>query len=166
MMDRFPYIPLPERPRLAWPDGKRLAVWVLPNIEHYEYRPEFVNQRNAWPRMPAPDVIGYGVRDYGNRVGVWRMLDCFARHGVKATVSLNFGVIEHYPEVWQAIRERGDDILCHGFYNTRYLWGFRSRTSAPSSATASRPMPAPPAARRCPAGSAPPSPAPSTRPIS
>ena len=47
----------------------------------------------------------------------------FACHGIKATVSLNFGVIEHYPEVWQALRERGDDILCHGFYNTRYLWG-------------------------------------------
>ena len=123
MMDRFPYVPLPERPKLVWPDGKRLAVWVLPNIEHYEYRPEFVNRRNAWPRMPAPDVVGYGVRDYGNRVGVWRMLDVFARHDIKATVSLNFGVIEHYPEVWQALRERGDDILCHGFYNTRYLWG-------------------------------------------
>ena len=69
MMDRFPYVPLPERPKLVWPEGKRLAVWVLPNIEHYEYRPEFVNRRNAWPRMPAPDIIGYGVRDYGNRVG-------------------------------------------------------------------------------------------------
>ena len=121
-MDRFPYIPLPERPKLVWPEGRRLAVWVLPNIEHYEYRPERINERNPWPRMPAPDILGYGVRDYGNRVGFWRMLDVLAKHDIRATISLSLSVIDHYPEIWRALRERGDDILCHGIYNTRYLW--------------------------------------------
>ena len=120
--DRFPYSPLPERPSLEWPDGARVALWVLPNIEHYEYQPAYINNRNPWPRCPHPDVLGYGVRDYGNRVGVWRMFDCLDRHDVRATVSLNFSVIDHYPEIWDAMEARGYDYLCHGIYNTRYLW--------------------------------------------
>lgn len=121
-IDRFPYIPLPERPRLRWPRDARVAVWVLPNIEHYEYRPELINGRDPWPRMPHPDVQGYGVRDYGNRVGVWRMFEVFDKYEIPCTVSLNFGIIEHYPAIFEAMEARGYDVLCHGLYNTRYLW--------------------------------------------
>ncbi len=119
----FPFHPYDQRPKLEWPDGARVAVWVLPNIEHYEYQPEFTNVRTSWPRMPAPDVLGYGVRDYGNRVGVWRMFDIFDKHNVTCTVSLNFGIIEHYPDIWEAMEARNYDYLCHGLYNTRYIWG-------------------------------------------
>ena len=66
---RFGYSPVVERPKLSWPNGARLAVWVCPNIEHYEYLPAEVRVRNPWPRMPHPDVLGYGGRDYGNREG-------------------------------------------------------------------------------------------------
>ena len=120
--DRFPYSPLPERPRLKWPDGARVALWVLPNIEHYEYQPALINVRDPWPRTPHPDVLNYGLRDYGNRVGVWRMFDCLNRHNIRATISLNFGIIEHYPDIWEAMEARQYDYLCHGLYNTRYLW--------------------------------------------
>ena len=120
--ERFPYSPLPERPRLRWPGGERVALWVLPNIEHYEYRPPLINGRDPWPRMPHPDVLNYGLRDYGNRVGVWRMFDCLDRHEIRSTISLNFGVIEHYPDIWEAMEARSCDYLCHGLYNTRYLW--------------------------------------------
>ena len=119
---RFPYSPMPERPRLEWPDGARVALWVLPNIEHYEYRPELVNVRDPWPRAPHPDILGYGLRDYGNRVGVWRLFDCLDKHNIRSTVSLNFGLIEHYPQIWEAMEARQCDYLCHGIYNTRYLW--------------------------------------------
>jgi len=120
--ERFPYSPLPERPRLSWPGGARVALWVLPNIEHYEYRPPLINGRDPWPRAPHPDVLNYGLRDYGNRVGVWRMFDCLDRHDIRSTISLNFGVIEHYPDIWEAMEARQCDYLCHGLYNTRYLW--------------------------------------------
>jgi allantoinase len=63
--ERFPYSPLPERPRLSWPDGARVALWVLPNIEHYEYRPALINGRNPWPRTPHPDVMNYGSATMG-----------------------------------------------------------------------------------------------------
>lgn len=123
MAARFPYLPYDQRPKLEWPNGARVALWVLPNIEHYEYKPEVENVRTSWPRMPAPDVLGYGVRDYGNRVGVWRMFDVFDKHNIKCTVSLNFGIIEHYPDIWEAMEARDYDYVCHGLYNSRYMWG-------------------------------------------
>jgi len=120
--DRFPYSAIVDRPKLTWPGNARVAVWVLPNIEHYEYQPVHQNLRNPWPRSPHPDVLGYGDKDYGNRVGVWRMFDLMDKHNIRCTVSLNFSVIEHYPEIFEAMEARNYDYLCHGIYNTRYLW--------------------------------------------
>lgn len=120
--DRFPFSPIVDRPKLRWPNGERVAVWVLPNVEHYEYQPVHQNVRNPWTRSPHPDVFGYGDKDYGNRVGFWRMTDLMDKHDIRCTVSLNFSVIEHYPEIFEAMQARGYDYLCHGLYNTRYLW--------------------------------------------
>ena len=121
--NRFTYSPIVERPRIEWPNGGRLALWVVPNIEHYEYVPRDQNVKNPWPRCPAPDVLGYATKDYGNRVGVWRMFDVMDKHAVRCTVSLSISVIEHYPEIFEGCEARGWDTLCHGVYNTRYLFG-------------------------------------------
>ena len=110
-----------DRPEVRWPGGARVALWVAPNVEHYEYLPPRDAQRNPWPRTPHPDVQGYGYRDYGNRVGFWRMADALDRHGVRATVSLNLAVFEHYPEVGEAMKSRDWAFMSHGIYNTRYL---------------------------------------------
>jgi len=118
---RVDYLPMIDRPVLEWPDGARVAVWVCPNVEHYEYLPPRDPRRNPWPRTPWPDVQGYGYRDYGNRVGFWRMLEAFDRFEIPATVSLNLAVFEHYPEIGAAMLERNWEVMSHGIYNTRYL---------------------------------------------
>lgn len=120
--DRIAYSPMPERPPLLWPGGARVAMWIVPNIEHYEYLPRRVQPRNPWPRMPHPDVLGYSVRDYGNRVGLWRMLEVLDRLKIRCSASLSMTVYERYPEVMDAIETRGWDVLCHGLDNTHYLW--------------------------------------------
>ena len=119
--NRVDYSPIIDRPRIEWPDGARVAFWVAPNIEHYEYVPEFDGRRNPWPRTPYPDVQQYGYRDYGNRVGFWRMLEVLDRHHIKCCVSLNLAVLEHYPEIAEAMISRDWDFMSHGIYNTRYL---------------------------------------------
>ena len=121
---RFGYSPIVERPRLGWPNNARVAVWVCPNIEHYEYLPAEVRVRNPWPRMPHPDVLGYGGRDYGNRVGLWRMFDVLDKHSVRCTVSLSMSVIEMYPEILEAMEQRRWEYMSHGYFNTRYHWGY------------------------------------------
>ena len=121
--DRVRYAPITKRPTLKWPDGARVALWVVPNVEHYEYLPPSHPVRDAYPRMPHPDVLAYGGKDYGNRAGLWRLLEVFDRHQLRATVSLNLAVIEHYPEIWEACERRSWDYMGHGLYNTRYMWG-------------------------------------------
>ncbi len=119
-LDRLAYLPITDRPRLSWPGGARLAVWIVPNIEHYEYLPNKVGPRDPWPRMLHPDVLGYGLRDYGNRVGFWRLLDVLDRYAPPCTVSLNLAAWEHFPDVMAACQTRNWDALCHGIYNTQY----------------------------------------------
>jgi peptidoglycan/xylan/chitin deacetylase (PgdA/CDA1 family) len=118
--DRFPYSPIVDRAPLRWPNGARVAVWVIPNIEHYEYIPPAASFR-VFPRTPAPDVREYSYRDFGNRVGMWRMLDVIDEHAIPCTVSLNVGVLEHYPEIVVEMEARGFDYLSHGTYNTRVI---------------------------------------------
>ena len=122
--DRFAYLPITERPRLTWPNGARIAVWVCPNIEHYEFLPGPIRVRDPWPRTPHPDVLGYGLKDYGNRVGLWRMFEVMDRYSIRCTVSLNLANFEHYPEIFEACERRGWDYMCHGIYNTQYLWDY------------------------------------------
>ena len=119
-----PYSPILHRPPLRWPNGARVALWVVPNIEHYEYLPKFVRTRDPWPRSPHPDVLGYSQRDYGNRVGLWRLFEVTDALGIRCTVSLNMAVLEHFPEILGAMEARGWEYMSHGIYNTRYHLDF------------------------------------------
>jgi peptidoglycan/xylan/chitin deacetylase (PgdA/CDA1 family) len=98
-----------------------VAFWVAPNIEHYEYLPDRDGGRNPWPRTPYPDVQQYGYRDYGNRVGFWRMLEVLDAYDIRCCVSLNLAVLEHYAEIAEAMVQRDWDFMSHGIYNTRYI---------------------------------------------
>ena len=118
------YAPVTTRPPIRWPGGKRLAVWIVPNIEFYEYTPPPAVGRETWDRVPVhPDVREYGFRDYGNRMGLWRMDAVLQEYPVRPTVSLNLALLDHLPEVAELIRTRGWGVMSHGIYNTRFLYG-------------------------------------------
>ncbi len=74
--------------------------------------------------MTYPDAREYSYRDYGNRVGFWRMLEVLDAYAIKCCVSLNMAVLEHYPEIAEAMVSRDWDFMSHGIYNTRYLYGY------------------------------------------
>ncbi len=118
---RVDYLPMADRPKISWPDEAKIALWIAPNIEHYEYLPPRDPRRNPWPRSPHPEVQGYSQRDYGNRVGFWRMLEVLDQYEVRCTASTNLAVFDHYPDIGKAMTDRGWEIMSHGIYNTRYL---------------------------------------------
>lgn len=122
--DRVDYCPIIDRPVITWPGNARVAFWVAPNVEHYEYLPEFDGVRDPWPRCPYPDVQGYSHFDYGNRVGFWRLLEVLDRYRVRCTVSLSLAVLDRYPQIAAAMLERDWDLMSHGFVNTSYLTTF------------------------------------------
>lgn len=118
----YDYLPYGDRPRIEWPNGARIAFWVAPNIEFYEWDPPANPQRAPWPR-PHPDLLNYGWRDYGNRVGFWRMAEVMDQYKIPGSVSLNVAVCEHFPDIIKACADRGWEFFSHGVYNTRYTYG-------------------------------------------
>ncbi len=117
----YDHLPYRGRARIAWPDGKTVAVWIAPNLEYYELDPPPHPRRKAWAR-PVPDVVGFSHRDHSNRVSHWRMADVMGRHGFTGSVSLSVAMCQHHPEVVEDARARGWEFFSHGIYNTRYAY--------------------------------------------
>lgn len=118
----YRWLPWEDRPRIRWPNDARVALWIAPNIEFYEYDPPANPKRKPWPR-PFPDVLGYSTRDYGNRVGHQRMMAVLDRYGLRGSVSLSTALCVHHPEVIALAAGRGWEFFSHGLYNTRYVYG-------------------------------------------
>lgn len=119
---QYRYAPMRGRPKLSWPGGARLAFWIAPNIEHYEWLPPINPIRHPWPRV-LPDVLGYSARDYGNRIGFRRIADEMAKRGIRGSVSLSVAVVDHFPDIIRCCNDLGWELFSHGVYNTRYFYG-------------------------------------------
>lgn len=85
--DRYDYSPIGSRPDFIWPQGRRLAVYLGVNLEHFSFG-QGLGAELA-PGWPQPDVLNYAWRDYGNRVGAWRLLDLLDSLDLPATVLAN-----------------------------------------------------------------------------
>jgi peptidoglycan/xylan/chitin deacetylase (PgdA/CDA1 family) len=118
----YDYWPYDGRPKLKWPGGKKLAFWIAPNIEYYEFNAPSNPSRPPWPR-PTPDVVGYSQRTWGNTVGHWRMMELFDKYDLRGSISLSIGLLDHHPEIIEACVERNWEFFSHGIYNTRYSYG-------------------------------------------
>jgi len=113
----YGYSPIVERPPLRWPDGARLALYVGLNIEHYEVDKPSTSIFGGTAGL-APDPLNYGWRDYGPRVGIWRIIEMLDRLGLRASVLLNSDVCDRYPQIITAGRERNWAWLAHGRNNS------------------------------------------------
>jgi len=113
---RYAYSALPSRPVYDWPGGKRLAVYLGLNLETFSFG-EGLGARLA-PAAEEPDVLNFSWRDYGNRVGAWRLRDLFGTLGFPATVLVNSALYDEAPELVDAFRTRGDEIVAHGRTNS------------------------------------------------
>jgi peptidoglycan/xylan/chitin deacetylase (PgdA/CDA1 family) len=113
---RYDYHPLPGRARYAWPGGARLAVYIGLNLEHFAFG-EGLGAELA-PGGPQPDILNYAWRDYGNRVGAWRLIQLLDALALPATVLLNSAMYDYAPALVAAHRDRGDEIAGHGRTNS------------------------------------------------
>ena len=114
--NRYEYAPITQRPAFEWPQGKGLAVYIGVNLEHFAFG-EGLGAELA-PGGPQPDVLNYAWRDYGNRVGAWRMLDVMDALDMPATVLVNSEMYSYAPSLIAAHRARGDEIAGHGRSNS------------------------------------------------
>ncbi|MBI3707236.1 MAG: polysaccharide deacetylase family protein [Proteobacteria bacterium] len=112
---RYGYSAIVRRPDYHWPERRRLAFYVALNLEHFAFG-EGLGAELA-PGGPPPDVLNFSWRDYGNRVGVWRMAELFDELKLPCSVLVNSVMYDHAPEVIVAFRGRGDEIVGHGRTN-------------------------------------------------
>ncbi|NIH80292.1 polysaccharide deacetylase family protein [Amycolatopsis viridis] len=117
-VELFDYQPIVDREPITWPNGARVAFYVGLNIEHFHVdKPS----TSIWASTNTlvPDPLNYGWRDYGMRVGIWRVIETLDRYGIRASTLLNSEVAEHYPQVIEAGRARNWAWLAHGQTNSR-----------------------------------------------
>ena len=126
--DLWPYRPITAPGGPAWPDGKRLAVYVAVGLE--EYRFGVGRTEDIVPDVAAPDLVNTSWRDYGNRVGAFRLLERLDRAGIPPTVLLNTAVYDTAPELIRAAREVGAEFIGHGTSNSDSLVGMSAAGEA------------------------------------
>lgn len=117
----YRYSPLPARPTGSWPNGARLAVVVCVGVESYRFGDG--RTEDVLPGVPAPDLVNTAWRDYGNRVGAFRIFDMLAALGIPPAVLLNTDVYDEAPAVVDAARAAGAEIVGHGRSNSDSLSG-------------------------------------------
>jgi len=111
---RYPYSPITERRPYDWPNGKRLAIYVGLNLEWFAFG-QGLGAELA-PASPPPDVLNYAWRDYGNRVGVFRLAELFAELKLPVSLLVNAQMIERAPQAIRAFP--GAEIVGHGRSNS------------------------------------------------
>ncbi|MEP3759842.1 MAG: polysaccharide deacetylase family protein, partial [Marinomonas sp.] len=111
--DLYEWSNIHTRAPFQWPDGKRVAVWLCVSLEWFPITPDGPFKAPGHMVTPYPDYRHYTARDYGNRVGVFRMLDAFETAGVTASFAANAAIAERYPELIEAIQAEGHEIIAH-----------------------------------------------------
>ncbi len=128
----YDFSPLPQRPTLAWPNGAPLAGCVFLYLEHWDLLPEegTVSDPRFADRFGdfRPDYRTYTWREYGNRVGIFRLLNVIDRLGLKVTVALNAKACRRYPAVVERLFARGCEFAVHGIDATQMITSKMSET--------------------------------------
>lgn len=125
--DHYDWSPLNAgRTRVAWPGSARVALCVIVSLAHVEWRrPEghyqVANFAGGYGASPFPDVTAWSHREYGHRVGIFRVLDVLQKHGITPTVAVDVLTAEHYPFLVRHCRERGCEFIAHGVSANRMI---------------------------------------------
>ena len=113
--DRYDWSMLPRREKVTWPNGARVALWVVPALEWFPL--DMKGQPFKPPgalQTAYPDLRHYTLRDYGNRVGIFRIMKALDRYAIRASVAVNAAVAQRYPALVKEITSRNWEILGHG----------------------------------------------------
>jgi peptidoglycan/xylan/chitin deacetylase (PgdA/CDA1 family) len=127
---RFDYSPIVRRPLLKMPNDARVAVWITPNVEHYHWNKPAIALTQMTTSL-KPDVLNYAWRDYGARVGIWRVMEILEKHGFTATAALNAEVCEQYPDIIKEGNRLGWEWMAHGPNNSMIFTGMPEEAERP-----------------------------------
>lgn len=122
--DRYAWSILQKRPKIQWPNGARIALWVVPALEFFPLdQPAQPFKAPGGMVTPYPDLRHYTLRDYGNRVGVFRVFKLLDTLGIKASVAVNSKIAQRYPLLIEEINSRGWEVIAGGVDMGRLHYG-------------------------------------------
>src|SRR5574338_822257 len=127
---RYEYSAISRRPRFRLPNSARIAVWVTPNVEHFHWGKPAMSMTPMTAGL-TPDVLNYAWRDYGARVGIWRVMEILERQGFKATAALNSEVCTQYPAIIEEGNRLGWEWMAHGTSNSTLHTGMPADAERP-----------------------------------
>jgi peptidoglycan/xylan/chitin deacetylase (PgdA/CDA1 family) len=115
--DRVPYSAIVDRPPLTLPDGARMAVWTIVNVEEWGIENNMPRTVLSPPmgQPLVPDLPNWAWHEYGMRVGYWRLLDCMKEFGITPTLAINGSVCDSYPRIAEAALKENWEFMGHGF---------------------------------------------------
>ncbi|MBT7622032.1 MAG: polysaccharide deacetylase family protein [Lentimicrobiaceae bacterium] len=113
---RYSWSPIHKREDFSWPHGKRLALYIGLNLEHFSFG-EGLGAKLT-PSASEPDVLNYSWRDYGNRVGVWRLYELFQSLELPVSLIVNSSIYDYAPEIIETGVGLGYEIVAHGRTNS------------------------------------------------
>ena len=114
--NRYEYSPIVERKPFDWPDGKRLAFYLALNVEDFSFGEGLGHSPTTLG--PPPDQRNFAWRDYGLRVGIWRIFSLMEKFKMPLCHLLNAAVCERCPQIVAKIRARQDEVIGHGYTNS------------------------------------------------
>lgn len=104
-----------DRPKLIWKSGAKVAICLIVPLEFFPLNPSGVPYKHPGAmKTPYPDLRHFTVRDYGNRIGVFRILEALGTSGLSATFAVNGEIAKRYPPLMDTIIEAGHDVTAHG----------------------------------------------------
>jgi allantoinase len=118
----FDYSPIVDRLPLQWPNGARIAFWLGLNIEYFELDRPSTSIFTGTAEL-SPDPLNWGWRDYGTRVGVWRMMEVCDQLGIPVSAIVNSDATVHYDRLVEAGNERNWAWVAHGRSNSEFHVG-------------------------------------------
>jgi len=122
--------PISTRGKLSWPDNAKVALCVIITLEHTEWEPPegsfSADQAGGLGLRPFPDYPRFSHREYGHRVGIFRVLDTLERLKIKATVAMDTQTAEGYPYLVKHCQDRGCEIIAHGVSGSQMISGHMS----------------------------------------
>jgi peptidoglycan/xylan/chitin deacetylase (PgdA/CDA1 family) len=122
--DRYDWSMLSDRPKVTWPGSKKLALWVNVPLQFFplDQKGEPFKIQGGMT-MPYPDLRHFSLRDYGNRVGIFRFLKAFDKYKVTPTFAMNTELAKRNPYLLNVIKERGNEVMCHGMHMDALHYG-------------------------------------------
>jgi peptidoglycan/xylan/chitin deacetylase (PgdA/CDA1 family) len=125
--DHYEWSPIAARPALAWPGGARIALCVIVALERVEWTPpkESFQSPHLYTHLalarPVPEIWSVSHREYGHRVGIFRILDVLQKHRIRPTIALDAMTARHYPWLVHHCVERGCEFIAHGISASRMI---------------------------------------------